>query len=190
MTWTVLGTCLLIVLGRVADVSLGTLRTVMVVTGRRAMAFLLGFCEVLIWITVVGQLIANLDHWMYYPAYALGFALGCFVGMTIERRLALGKQVVQVFSRNAHAVATALRAMSFGENMPHLAVTEMEAKGHRGPVGVLFVEVPRRYAAPVTDQVLRVDPDAYFIIDDVRHASSAASRSQQRSLIGGLLARK
>jgi len=87
MDWTVILTCGLIVVGRIVDVSLGTLRTVMVVTGRRGMAFILGFCEVLIWITVVGQLIANLDHWTYYPAYALGFALGCFVGMTIERRL-------------------------------------------------------------------------------------------------------
>lgn len=190
MTWTVLGTCLLIMFGRIADVSLGTLRTVMVVTGRRAMAFLLGFCEVLIWITVVGQLIANLDHWMYYPAYALGFAMGCFVGMTIERRLALGKQVIQVFSRNAHVVATSLRAMSFGENIPHLAVTEMEARGHKGPVGVLFAEVPRKYAKEVTERIVLVDPEAYYVIDDVRYASSAASRSQQRSLIGGLLTRK
>src|SRR5690606_34835693 len=126
MDWTVPLTCLLIVAGRILDVSLGTLRTVMVVTGRRGLAFLLGFCEVLIWITVVGQLIANLNHWAYYPVYALGFALGCFVGMTIERRLAYGTQVIQIFSRNAHPIATAIRAMSFGENHPHLADTEVE----------------------------------------------------------------
>lgn len=190
MDWSVVGMCALIVGGRVLDVSLGTLRTVMVVTGRRGFAFLLGFCEVLIWITVVGQLIAHLDHWLYYPAYALGFALGCFVGMTIERRLAFGTQVIQVFSRTAHPVATAIRAMSFGEGLRHVAVTEMEARGHKGPVGVLFVEVPRRYVKAVTQQVLRVDPEAYFIIDDVRHASSAASRVQSRSFISGLLARK
>lgn len=190
MDWTIVLTCLLIIVGRIADVSLGTLRTVMVVTGRRGMAFLLGFCEVLIWIAVVGQLIANLDHWTYYPAYALGFATGCFVGMTIERRLALGKQVIQVFSRNAHPVATALRAMSFGDNVPHLAVTELEAKGHKGPVGVLVVEVPRRLVKAVTERIVAVDAEAYFIVDDVRLASSAASRSQQRSMLSGLLARK
>lgn len=190
MSWTVILGCLLIVAARVLDVSLGTLRTVMVVTGRRAMAFLLGFFEVLIWITVVGQLVTNLNHWLYYPAYALGFAIGCFIGMTIERRLALGKQVVQIFSRNAHAVATSLRAMSFGDAIPHLAVTEMEARGHKGPLGVLFAEVPRKYAEAVARRVVEVDPDAYLVINDVRLASSAATRSQNRSVLSGLLARK
>jgi uncharacterized protein YebE (UPF0316 family) len=190
MSWTVLGFCVLIVLGRVADVSLGTLRTVMVVTGRRGMAFALGFCEVLIWITIVGHLITNLDHWMYYPAYALGFALGCFTGMTIERKLAFGNQMVQVFSRDAHVLATALRAMSFGERVPHLAVTEMEARGHKGPVGVLFVEVPRRFAEDVTARILEVDASAYFIIDDVRHASTAASRVQEKRWWSGFMQRK
>jgi uncharacterized protein YebE (UPF0316 family) len=182
--------CLLIVGGRVMDVSLGTLRTVMVVTGRRGLAFMLGFFEVLIWITVVGHLIANLDHWAYYPSYALGYALGCFVGMTIERRLAFGKQGIQIISRNAHPLATALRAMRFSADLPHLAVTEMEARGHKGPVGVLFAEVPRRYTKAVTDQILRVDPEAYFIIDDVRHASSAASRIKRPTWWSGLAKRK
>ncbi|MBD3163398.1 MAG: hypothetical protein GF346_13015, partial [Candidatus Eisenbacteria bacterium] len=44
---------LLIIAARIADVSLGTLRTVFIVSGRRVVAFLVGFVEVLIWVVVV-----------------------------------------------------------------------------------------------------------------------------------------
>lgn len=190
MDWNVIGLAALIVVARIVDVSLGTLRTVAVVTGRRGWAFVLGFLEVLVWITVVGQLIANLNHWLYFPAYALGFALGSVVGITIEQRIAFGTQVVRVFSRKSHAVATALRALSFQPEIPHLAVTEMEAKGHKGPVGVLFAEVPRKYAAVVADRAIQVDPEAYFVIDDVRRASSMATRTGRRIWWQGFLQRK
>lgn len=190
MDWTVPFWCAVIVVARIADVSMGTLRTVMVVTGRRPAAFVLGFFEVLIWITVVGQIVTHLDHWAYYPSYALGFACGTFVGITIERRLAFGTQVIRVFSRNSHEVATALRAMRIGEELPHLAVTEMEARGHKGPVGVLFVEVARRHVEAVARRSIAVDPDAYYIIDDVRRSSSAASRTVPQGWLSRRMVRK
>lgn len=177
MNTTIVVTCLLIIIARIADVSLGTLRTVMVVSGLRTWSFVLGFLEVLIWITVVSRIIGNLDHWSYYFAYAFGFATGNVVGITLEQRLAFGIQIVRVFSRRSHEIATALRASGIGGALPQLAVTEMEAKGHKGPVGVLLVEVPRRFASKVAARAIELDPDAYFIIDDVRRSSTAAART-------------
>lgn len=191
MTMTVLMTCLLIVIARVMDVSIGTLRTVMVVNARAWWAFFLGFVEVLIWITVVSRIITAMDHWLYYVAYALGFALGNYIGITVEQRLAFGTQVLRVFSRRAHELATALRATGLGDDMPPLTVTEMEARGHLGPVGVLFLQVPRKLAPDVAARVVAIDPEAYYVIDDVRSASSAKMRSADRLLTWrGLLNRK
>jgi uncharacterized protein YebE (UPF0316 family) len=186
MDWMVLAISLLIVFARVLDVTLGTLRTTMVVSGRRAWSFVLGFIEVLIWITVVRQILVSFDHPLYNVAYALGFATGTFLGITVEQRLAFGTQVVRVFSRKGHEVATALRAAGIGEELPQLAVTEMEARGHKGPVGVLLVEVPRRFAERVAAKAVALDPDAYFVIDDVRRASSASGRAHRP---GSFLAR-
>ncbi|NUQ67040.1 MAG: hypothetical protein HUU18_02015 [Phycisphaerales bacterium] len=191
MTMTVLVTCLLIVLARVLDVSIGTLRTVMVVNARAWWAFFLGFVEVLIWITVVSRIITAMDHWLYYVAYAMGFALGNYIGISVEQRLAFGTQVLRVFSRKAHELATALRATSLDNDLPPLTVTEMEARGHLGPVGVLFLQVPRKHAKRVADHVVAIDPEAYYIIDDVRSASSASTRSADRLMTWrGLLNRK
>lgn len=191
MSMAVFGTCLLIILARIGDVTLGTIRTVMVVRARAGWAFILGFLEVLIWISVVSRIITNMDHWVYVVAYALGFALGNFIGIRIEQRLAFGTQVLRVFSRKAHELATALRAAGLGEGIPPLTVTEMEARGHLGPLGVLFLQVPRKYASKIAQHVVRLDPEAYYVVDDVRSASSAATRSADKLMNWrGLLNRK
>ena len=53
MDWAFVGTCALIVCGRICDVTLDTVRTVAVIRGRKHLAVLVGFFEVLIWIFVV-----------------------------------------------------------------------------------------------------------------------------------------
>ena len=50
MDFGVLATCLLIIVARIGDVSLGTMRTILVVQGRRWISWGLGFFEVLIWL--------------------------------------------------------------------------------------------------------------------------------------------
>ena len=47
----------MILLARVGDVSLGTLRVVMVTQGRRGRAAILGFFEVLIWVFAASRVI-------------------------------------------------------------------------------------------------------------------------------------
>ncbi|HEX2991004.1 MAG TPA: DUF5698 domain-containing protein, partial [Anaerolineales bacterium] len=87
-TWVILP--LIIFLTRVLDVTLGTLRIIFISRGRKYLAPLLGFIEVLIWITVVSQIIGGASNFAAYFAYAAGFAVGNYVGMWIEERLAIG----------------------------------------------------------------------------------------------------
>ncbi|MCA9319888.1 MAG: DUF2179 domain-containing protein, partial [Planctomycetes bacterium] len=79
---------LVIFLARIGDVSIGTLRTILVFRGRSIPAAVLGFFEVLIWITAAGQVIRNLDAWYLTIAYAGGFAMGNIVGIWLESKLA------------------------------------------------------------------------------------------------------
>ena len=56
-------TGLLIFLARVADVSLGTLRMLMLVKGRRLPSAIIGFFEVLIYVNALGRVVNQLDRW-------------------------------------------------------------------------------------------------------------------------------
>jgi len=89
-----------IFLSRIMDVSLGTLRIVMVSRGYKFKAVLLGFFEVLIWAFVVAELLKNLNNWVNYVAYAGGFAVGTYVGMYIESKVKIGTIIVRIITQN------------------------------------------------------------------------------------------
>lgn len=163
----VLVTCLLIIVARIADVTLGTLRTVYVVQGRRILAWVLGFLEILIWITAVSQVLQNLSSPAYAISYALGFATGNFVGMTLEQWVAFGRQVVRVFTREGAKIAAQLRSEGF-------RVTSFQGEGRDGPIDMLFIEVPRRKTSDITLFARELDPKCFYIIEDVRETSLAA----------------
>jgi uncharacterized protein YebE (UPF0316 family) len=70
-----------------------------------------GFLESLLWLIVVSQVLRHLTMPLYYVAYAAGFAAGNYVGLTIERRLAMGHVMLQVVTqRDADLMVSALRS--------------------------------------------------------------------------------
>lgn len=174
MSLEVLGMALLIFLARVADVSLGTLRTGFIIRGMRGYAFAFGFVEVLVWVVVVAKVITSLSHPIYLIAYALGFACGTVVGITVEGWFAIGEQVVRIFCPNGSTVATALRERGF-------RVTDFTGRGLAGPVSLLFVQVRRRQTRRVIDVALECDPTCFYTVDDVRLVSSVVAASPQAS---------
>lgn len=108
----------LIMLARICDVTIGTMRIIFVSKGQRYVAPILGFFEVFIWIIVIGQIMANLNNWACYFGYALGFALGNYVGMRVEEYLAVGKQLVRVIAtRDGIDLVKSLNTKGFGATL-------------------------------------------------------------------------
>jgi uncharacterized protein YebE (UPF0316 family) len=166
MSTTVFITCLIIVLARITDVSLGTLRMVAVIQGRRAFATALGFFEAVVYVCVVAKVLLNMDQPVYAVAYGLGYAAGIYLGMFIEQRLAFGKQLVFLLTAKGPELLEILRAEDY-----HVA----EVKGHvpEGERTILCVEVPRRDAQKLIDRASAVDDRCTFIVHDVRLADFA-----------------
>ena len=134
--WVVLP--ILVFFARVTDVSLGTLRIIFIARGRRQLAPLLGFFEVLIWIVVVSQVMQNLHSPLAFIAYAAGFATGNYVGMRIEDKLAIGTLVVRVIvPQEASQLMTQLHDAGYG-------VTSIDARGSTGQVTLIYTVVKRK----------------------------------------------
>jgi len=167
--------CLLIFCARVGDVSLGTLRVVMVTQGRRGRAALLGFWEVIIWVFAAAKVIGSLGHPQLAVAYAAGFAVGNYVGLTLERWAAMGNQVVRVFSRRGEQLADELRLQGFRATLFH-------GMGRDGPVHMLYVETERRRVPGILNEARRLDPQCFYVVDDVRMASSIDDPPHKRWL--------
>jgi uncharacterized protein YebE (UPF0316 family) len=65
---------LLILIARIIDVSLGTIRMIFITKGEKLLASGLGFFEVLIWLVAITRIMNNLTNVYAYIAYATGFA--------------------------------------------------------------------------------------------------------------------
>ncbi len=153
---------LLIFLSRIVDVTLDTLRIVFISRGNKVIAPILGFFEILIWLVAITRIMENLDNLTTYFAYAAGFAVGNYVGLRVEEKLAMGMQIIRIITgRNASELIESLREKGFG-------VTAVDAEGKEGPVHVIFLITKRQVAKEVISIVNNYNPKAFYSIEDVR----------------------
>jgi len=155
----------LIFLARVLDVSFGTIRVIFILRGRKYLAPIIGFFEILIWLVAIGRVMQNLNNVFCYVAYAGGFAAGNFMGMWIEEKLAMGTLIVQIITRqDASALIDSLKSSGFG-------VTAVPAQGTTGRVDIIYSVIKRSALKDVVDIIKRYNPKAFYSIEDVKFAS-------------------
>jgi uncharacterized protein YebE (UPF0316 family) len=161
---------LLIFLARIVDVTLDTLRIIFISRGNKVVAPILGFFGILIWLIAITRIMANLDNWTAYIAYAAGFAVGNYVGLKIEEKLAIGIQIVRVITgKDSSILINSLREAGF-------TATAVDAKGNEGPVHIIFLVVKRQKIKQVVKIINHYNPKAFYSIEDVRSMSVDHSR--------------
>jgi uncharacterized protein YebE (UPF0316 family) len=155
----------LIFIARIADVSLGTIRIVMISKGQKKWAPLLGFVEIFIWLLAMTKIFQNLDNWLCYFAYAGGFAAGNYVGLRIEEKLAVGIVKIQIITRkNADKLIDNLKNAGYG-------ITHHEAKGSNDFVSIIYSIIKRTQIQKVEEIVKATNPNAFYSIEDVKTVS-------------------
>lgn len=157
----ILGGLLIFVL-RIGDMSLDTMRMLFVVRGKKKLAWILGFCQSLIFVIAISSVLSHLNNPFNVIGYAAGFATGNVVGMVIEERLAIGHILITVISSTrGPEIAETLRDSGYG-------VTEIPARGKDGMVSVLHSSVLRKDIDHVETVILETDPEAFVTRGDVR----------------------
>lgn len=156
----VLGTGVAIFLARIADVALGTLRTISIIQGRKWMAFGLGFFEVSLWLIVISTVIHKIQEIPILGVfYALGFTAGNIVGIKIESWLALGYIILRVISRNnSRELAYRIREVGY-------SVTVFQGEGRDGPVAELYIVCRRRDFKLLLQLVQQIEPTAFYVTE-------------------------
>jgi uncharacterized protein YebE (UPF0316 family) len=160
MAATLLGAALIFGL-RLIDVSISTIRLVVMMRGHLRLATFLSFFESLLWITATSLVFANLGDPVRAVAFAAGFAGGVFLGNIIERRIAMGNAFVRVVAPvEAEPVAPHLRAAGF-------PMTVVNAEGKDGEVRLNFSVIPRRRVKEMLALVHEVNPGAFVTVEEV-----------------------
>ena len=149
---------LLIMIMRICDVSIGTMRTILVVQGKKYYAGLAAMIEVLIWVFAIRYIFQNLDEVINLFGYAIGFGIGNILGITIEQKIGLGFAQLNIISRSAsEKIIELLRKQKYG-------VTVLPAQGATGQLSIIVVIVPRKFQKKLIKLIEAVDSHAFITV--------------------------
>lgn len=159
---------------RVLNNAVGTVRVIAMNDRQRWLGFALASLESLLFAYTAGVVLTDLENVPNLIAYMLGFAVGGYVGMEIEKRYLHIYNIVDITTEEdaAHTIAVLLRDEDYG-------VTEIHGEGARGRVMQLRVVVHHADMNAVLTCVRSVKPNAFITVEESRLIHGGWIRSHQ-----------
>ena len=163
-------TCIKIFLARIVDVSLGTIRTVLVVKGNRFTSAIIAFFEVLIWFIVAREALnTDLDSWLIPVFYSAGYAAGTYIGGFISNNYLERLISVSIItkSRLGTKMIKEIRKSGFGVSVLELKNPEDEINKK-----MLIVQLNKSKLKKLTKIIRSIDPDAFVVINETKYVQN------------------
>lgn len=166
---------LFIFFARVIDVTLATVRTLMVMQSRKLQAAIIGFFEVTVYMAALGKVVDSLDNPINLIVYGLGFACGNYVGIMVEDKIALGNLAAQIIlsAPENEELIQILREKQFG-------VTIMEGQGIEGSRKILNIALNRKDLKKLKDTVYDFDEKAFIVVSNINPISGGFFHSVKK----------
>lgn len=153
---------LFIVFAKVIEVSMATVRMVLITKGERKIGAIIAFFEVSLWVVLVSTVLDNImENPLKIVAYALGFSVGNYLGSWIEEKIGIGLAEMQVILKDEHGepVVKALRDKGY-------AVTVLKGEGKFHPRFVLLMYVQRKKIKECANLIKSVQDNAVITVSD------------------------
>lgn len=162
LTLDVLGAATIIFALRVCDVSLGTLRYIMIVHSKRRVAAILGFFEVTIWVVAISQVVTHLGNIWMILGYSGGYAAGTAIGMWIEEKISTGSVQVRIVSHGEGEKIT--------QNLRDKGsrVIVFDGAEEKESIHILSTVISRKKLPLTLREIQFIDPQALITVDDLR----------------------
>ena len=159
--------CLKIFFVRILDVSLGTIRTMFVVRGKKLISSMIGFFEILVWFLVVKEALQTESNSIFIAiSYSLGFATGNYIGALLSDNLITGNVSVQVFTNNNN-LEKILREHGYGVSSVVYTGYEEEAHKH-----MLFINVDKKKEKALRELIKKNDKEAFIIVNETKYVEN------------------
>lgn len=149
---------------KVIEVSLATLRIVLITKDERIIGAVIGFFEVMLWVILVSTVLSNItEDPIKVVIYALGFAVGNYVGSKFENYLAIGSSNVEaiVLKQHGKQLSKDLRAHGY-------AVTAVDAKGMNSDREILYIHLPRKEVKRAVSIIKALQHNVVITINDIK----------------------
>lgn len=155
---------LLILVVKVFEVTLATTRIVLITKGERLKGAIIGFVEVIIWVILVSTVLVDVsDDPMKVFIYALGFALGNYIGSMVEEKIGIGTTRVEIIVKEEHGeeLVNNIREHGFG-------VTLIEGEGMNYRRNVLICHIKRKRTKEFIDIVKSYQENVVITISEIK----------------------
>ncbi|WXR62222.1 DUF2179 domain-containing protein [Peptostreptococcaceae bacterium AGR-M142] len=154
---------LFIFTARSLDMSMATIRTIMIVRGKKFTAAFIGFFEIILYVMAIGKVLSNLDNIGNVIAYAAGFATGNYLGVILEEKMAIGSVLSQIITKKDEGkFSMYLRDNDFG-------VTSTSGEGKEGKISILKVVSTRKELYKLNKLINDFDENAFTTVSDIRN---------------------
>ena len=160
---------LIILVARIVETSLDTIRTVYISKGHSNLAANIGVVKIGIWLLSTGLVLSNLnDYWSIF-AYIAGYGIGTLLGTEIEKIISIGSVIVRLITRDDPSdMIDRLSKKGYG-------LTRLEGSGSfSDSVTVILMIVPRSEQSVLVSILSREYPDVLYTIEDVRSLKGGA----------------
>ncbi len=160
--------CIKIFIARLIDVGLSTFVTVLTVKGRRFLATILGFIDVVIWFVAVKEALStDIKSIWIILSYAGGYAIGTFIGTTLCNILIKGKVTIQIIIKDSFKEKIAI-IRSFG-----YAVTTIECMGMNNEKKLmLLIQSDKKKLNNIINIIKSIDEKAYFVVNETKYVEN------------------
>lgn len=157
-------TYILIFFAKIIEVSLMTVRTVLITRGEKLYGSIIGFVEVTIWLYVISRVLIGIDKDpVKMVVYALGFSCGNYIGCILEEKLAIGILTINAIAseKEGEKLAQLLRKENVG-------VTIVDAEGLKEDKKMLIIHVKRKRKKEILELIQSSDIHAVVSIMDTK----------------------
>jgi uncharacterized protein YebE (UPF0316 family) len=155
---------LFILFAKIIEVSISTVRIVLITKGEKKIGAIIAFFEVLIWVYIASTVIQNISQDPLKAVfYSLGFAIGNYVGSILEEKIGLGLSEVQIIVKEERGfqLADEIRTQGF-------AVTLVHGEGKNNPRSILIMFVPRKRVKSLVKFVQGAEKNAVITVSETK----------------------
>ena len=150
---------LLVCFAKIVEITIQSLKTVLMVKGQSLRAAALGLLECMIWGLAISTIIGTLGNDFYLLAfYCLGYASGLYLGSTLERKIALGTSNLELFANDESTEKIIAYLKEHGKGY-----SVFEGYGATGKRNMIYVVVSRKEAPKVVKELRRISDNHVFI---------------------------
>ncbi len=167
-----IGIYFLIFFGKNLEVSISTMRRVLIYRGERIRGSIIAFIDMVIWLLITGTVLTGFkEDPLRILFFVMAFGTGTFLGSWLEEKLAFGLSSIEIIvptSLKSKKLATILRDNGFG-------VTVVKGEGRDGKRDLLKLYLKRNQVEKVKQLINLNYKEAIFVVNDSRKIKGAYS---------------